>query len=473
MNILGREAEIKILREAINSPNAEMISVFGRRRIGKTFLIRATYDREIIFEMTGILNGTMKDQLWLFTSKLQELSNQPIPIKTPDNWIEAFTLLRTYLTAKRQKSRVIFFDEVPWIATPRSGFLEALGHFWNDWMSKQNMVIVLCGSATAWMIDKVLSQKGSLHNRVTRQIHLQPFTLAETERFLSNQKVNLNRYQISLIYMTMGGVPHYLKSIQPGMSAAQNIDLLTSNPSGLLRLEFDNLYAALFKNHDKYILVIRALSTKWKGLTRNEIIQKSGIPNGGGLTDILRDLELSSFITPTYPFNKKKRDTLYRLTDEYSLFYLKFIEGSRPNPGFWLQMGQKQTYKSWSGYAFENLCFKHINQIKHALGISGVYTEQSSFLQISNKTNPGAQIDLIMDRADNCINLCEAKFYDTAYTLDKKYAESLKTKKDVFTNVTGSKKNIFITLITAYELKHNANSIGLVDHNLTLDSLFH
>ena len=323
------------------------------------------------------------------------------------------------------------------------------------------------------MIQKIVNDRGGLHNRITRRINLQPFNLAETEAFLASKKIKLNRYHTLLIYMIMGGIPHYLKELEKGKSAIQNIDDICFSENGLLAEEFDNLYAALFQHSGNHVAIVRALATKWKGLTRTEIISTSRLADGGGLTKALNELLRSGFISSYYPFGKKRKTMLYRLTDEYSFFYLHFIEKQRYNAqGAWKALSQTSTFKSWSGYAFESLCLKHIAQIKRALQIGGIYSEQSSFFYPGDEFLPGTQIDLIIDRNDQAINICEMKFYQKEFLISKAQAAQLRQKAFVFSEVSKTKKQIFITMITTFGFVENKHSLGLVDNQLTMDALF-
>ncbi|MEZ4887170.1 MAG: ATP-binding protein [Chitinophagales bacterium] len=472
--IIGRKKESEILKQALDSHEAEMVSVIGRRRIGKTFLVTSTYQDKIVFELTGIQNASLKTQLTNFRDVLEESMDIPFPMEVPSDWTTAFRLLKTYLKPKLgDYKKVIFFDELPWLASHKSGFLQAFGYFWNSWASRQNLVVVICGSAASWMIQKVVNNKGGLHNRITQRIELKPFNLSETKQYLQSRNIFFDHYQILQIYMVLGGVPHYLKEIRPGKSAIQNIDEICFSDTGLLKNEFVNLYAALFKNADKHTEVIRALAGIRSGMTRLEIGEQLKLQSGGGLTTILNELEQSGFIASYFPFGKKKRAKLYRLTDEYSLFYLKFMETRvQGGQGTWKHLSQTQTYKSWSGYAFESICLKHLAQIKKALGISGVYALSSTFYKKGNSAEKGAQIDLLLDRNDHVINLFEIKFYNDEWSLTKMMADELKTKKSVFKRYTNTKKQIFWTLITTFDLQHNQHSLGLIDNILTMDVLF-
>ncbi|MCB0593245.1 MAG: AAA family ATPase [Lewinellaceae bacterium] len=473
--LIGRKKEQEILKKALVSDEPEMVAVIGRRRVGKTFLIRAVYKERIDLEFTGVQNASRKEQLDSFHFILKRYAEQDTVLSVPKNWLEAFHQLITVLEEKNKskKKKVLFFDELPWLATKKSGFLKALGFFWNNWASKNNIVVIICGSAASWMIQKVVKDKGGLHNRITKRINLKPFNLAETEAFLLSKNLNLNRYHIILIYMIMGGVPHYLREVKPGKSAVQNIDDICFSEDGLLADEFSSLYPALFEHSENHVAIIRALAKKWKGLTRAEIINSSNLPDGGGTTKVLNELIHSGFISSYFPFGKKRKDMLYRLTDEYSLFYLHFIEKGRRNvKGAWKALSQTSTFKSWSGYAFESLCLKHIEQIKKALEIGGIYSESSSFSYTGNEYLPGVQIDLLIDRNDQVINLCEMKFQQREFSVTKDYAEQLRKKISVFSEISKTKKQIFLTLITTFGTIENKHSLGLIDNDLTMDVLF-
>ena len=471
--IIGRKNEILTLQEALDSNEAEMVAVLGRRRIGKTFLVSTAYKERIVFEISGTQSATVRKQLRNFRDQLVDFSDSKMPIEIPSDWLSAFQLLKQYLkTFDETEKKVVFFDEVPWLAGHKSGFLEALGYFWNSWASRQNLVVVICGSAASWMIRRVVHDKGGLHNRITKRIYLQPFTLRETEIFLNSRDVNYDRFQILQLYMSLGGVPQYLKEVKVGQSAIQNINRICFSEGGLLKDEFSKLYLALFSQADKHIAVIRALASKWKGMDRVEIIEKTKLGSGGGITSLLEELEQSGFITSYYAFGKKQKDIIYRLTDPYSLFFLHFIETATKGDDVWMQLSQSQKYKSWSGYSFENLCLAHIAQIKKALGISGVYSEVSTFYQKGTTVANGAQIDLVLDRKDRVVNLFEMKFYDEIFTPTKIFADGLREKRSVFKAATDTKKQLSWVLLSALGLKHNQFSLGLIDNVLTMDVLF-
>jgi AAA+ ATPase superfamily predicted ATPase len=396
--LIGRAQEEAILQKALQSERAEMVSVIGRRRIGKTFLIKTIYKEHLVFELTGTQNAPLSEQLLNFTYALQLSSGNLLIGKPPSNWMEAFYILINYLKQlPKDKKPVVFLDELPWLATHKSGFLRGLSFFWNTWAVNQSIVVVICGSAASWMIQKVVNHTGGLHNRITKRIQLKPFTLTETEQYLRvNNKVKLNRYHILQIYMAMGGIPHYLKEVEAGKSATQNIEDICFSETGLLRDEFSNLYTALFDHSDNHIAIIRALAQKRQGMNRTELIKTAKLPNGGSVTKALNELQQSGFIDFFYPYGKKKNNKLFRLMDEYSIFYLQFIEKhTKELNNLWKQLSQTQTYKVWCGFAFENICLKHISQIKKALSIGGLYSISSSFYKKGTATEKGTQIDLL------------------------------------------------------------------------------
>lgn len=474
IKLIGRSKEQEILEETLLSNEAEMVSVIGRRRVGKTFLVTKTFEEKIVFELTGIQNAPKKLQLRNFRDVLAEYSGATFPIEVPKDWLAAFQLLKQYLKPiLGEEKKVVFFDELPWVDTHKSGFLQAFAYFWNSWASRQNLVIVICGSAASWMIRKVVKDTGGLHNRITKRINLQPFTLAETEDYLKSRNIYFDRYQLLQLYMAMGGIPHYLKELKRGQSAAQNIDAICFSETGLLKGEFPNLYNALFNNSHKHIEVIRVLATKPYGIKRGDIIKSTKLSSGAGLTKVLEELSQSGFISTYFPFGSKKNEVIYRLTDEYSLFYLQFMETRRnEKQGIWNHLSQTQTYKSWSGYAFENLCLKHLTQIKDAMKITGIYSLASTFYKRGTKDEKGVQIDLVLDRNDHVVNLFEVKFYNEALSINKNYATALREKMSIFRKTTKTKKQLFWVLISTFGINHNQHSLGLIDTVLDMNALF-
>ena len=471
---IGRKKEKEVLQKALESGEAEMISVIGRRRIGKTHLIKTVYKEHIVFEMTGIKNANTELQLQNFAGILQKQLGNGLKVEQPKNWLAAFFELSDYLETRAiEQKYVVFLDELPWLSANQPEFIMGLSWFWNSWAVNQNIVVVICGSSASWMIQKIVNDTGGLHNRITRRIYLKPFTLTETELYFQSRNINLSRYHILQLYMTMGGIPHYLKEVESGKSATQNIDDICFSETGILKDEFSNLFTSLFDDSYNHIAVIRALAKTRQGIDRNTLIAAAKVPNGGTLTNVLEELKQSGFIEMYKPFGKKVKDTLYRLTDEYTLFYLQFIENQDfEDDGTWSRLSQTQNYRTWSGYAFEGICLKHLSQMKKALSIGGVYSLSSSFSKKGTQTEKGTQIDLVLDRNDQTINLFEMKFYNKPFVLTKEYAQNLQNKMHVFEETTKTRKQLFLTMVTTFGITPNEHSIGLVDQVLTVDDLF-
>jgi uncharacterized protein len=475
--IIGRKVEMILLEDALKSKESGLIAVYGRRRVGKTFLIHTFFNTQLAFELTGMYGASLKEQLQQFSKAMQKSTGSALSFKRPENWVEAFHALEQYLSGiGKKKKSVVFLDEFPWLDGRKSGFLSAFEHFWNSWASRQsNILVVICGSAASWMIRNIVNNKGGLHNRITQKIRLLPFTLAETETYLKSIGCNLDRYQILQIYMAIGGIPQYLKTVGKGKSATQVIEKACFAKDGLLKGEFNNLYGSLFEIADNHIKVVRALATTTKGLTRQEIIDSCGLSSGGRTSLMLEELEESGFIKSVLPYDKTAKDAIYWLIDEFTIFYLKFMDKTRYSGNdTWVKLSTGNSYKIWNGMAFEAVCLKHFEQIKIGLGIQGVQTEESvwRFIPSKGKAEKGAQIDLLIDRKDQCINICEMKFYNEEFTIDKAYASALHQKVAVFKEKTNTKKTLFLTMITTYGIKENIYSTSLVQNSLTMDVLF-
>jgi AAA+ ATPase superfamily predicted ATPase len=468
-NIIGRKAEKAILNDVCCSHQSEFVAIYGRRRVGKTYLVRETFFEKFSFEISGLANASTKEQLLNFSLTLKKTSGEDI--KTPQNWLEAFAQLQNYLEKNKNKRKVLFFDEMPWMDTARSGFLTALEHFWNAWASaRKDIILIVCGSATSWIINNLINNRGGLHNRLTHTIHLKPFTLAETGRYFKWRKIDFSRYQIAEIYMVMGGIPFYLSKIDKGLSVAQNVDNLFFAENAKLKNEFKNLYAALFKNSDDYVKIVETLSKKKIGLTRDEISSNSKILSGGGLTKVLQNLEYCGFIRKYQSFNKKTRNTLYQLIDSYTLFYFKFIQKNGYNDThFWSNSIDTPLHNTWAGLSFEMLALQHTQEIKNALGIAGIQSSVSAWR--SETVSPAAQIDLIINRKDGIINLLEAKYSNKKFTITKDYEKKLHNKISAFKTETHSKNAVHLVMLTTFGIAKNRYS-EIVQKELTLKDLF-
>ncbi len=470
MIIIGRKKETDILNKKLMSAKSEFVALYGRRRVGKTYLVRNLFEGRFTFWLTGLAQASLEQQLTNFNITIRE-QNPKSGFKQTDNWMGAFQQIRRTIEKSKQKKKIIFIDELPWFDTPHSGFISALEHFWNSWASaRKDVLLIVCGSAASWMINKLINNKGGLHNRVTQKIRIEPFTLKECDDLLRYKKMTLDHYQLIQLYMVLGGNPFYWEAVEKGLSASQNINKLCFDRNGLLSNEFNNLFKSLFAKAERHEAIVNALAKKNKGLTREEISRESKLANGGGLTRLLNELEESGFIRRYIPFGKISRNSLYQLCDFFSLFHIKFLKGQKTfDKNHWLRMIDNPKHRAWSGYAFEQVCLTHIPQIKKALGISGVETATSSWK--SKKTKDGAQIDLVIDRRDGVINLCEMKFSINSFTIDKKHDAELRNKVGTFKSETQTRKSVFLTTVTTFGLQPNAYS-GNVQSDLNMDALF-
>ncbi len=423
----------------------------------------------------GTREGSQVAQLRAFTDSLSRLSGSPGRLQPPRDWQDAFGQLRAVLEPRlrrRKTKQVVFFDEVPWLASRRSGFLSAFEQFWNAWGVEQaNLIVVICGSSASWMLDKVVHQRGGLHNRVTRRLRLEPFSLAETEQLLRAQQVVLGRYQTIELYLALGGIPAYLAQVRPHESAAQAIDRLCFARDGFLALEFDQLYAALFDKAERHEAIVRALAARPGGMNRAELLAATRLGTGGATTKVFEELEESGFIVQLHQLDRKKRDSVYWLADHYSLFYLRWVERHRSRTSeVWLRKQGTPAWRAWTGLAFEAVCLQHVGAIKRALGISGIESREGSWSSRGGEVE-GAQIDLVIDRADRSANLCEMKFSETEFVIDKKYARELEHKRAVF-RAAFPRKAAFLTLVTTYGVRNNEHAQRLGIKVLAMDALF-
>ncbi|MCF0229950.1 MAG: ATP-binding protein [Parasporobacterium sp.] len=478
--MVGRKKETEILNRLYNSSKAQFVAVYGRRRVGKTYLVNEVFEGKITFRHAGLSpidsgeessDSPIRKQLKHFYNSLvlQGMKKS----RCPENWMDAFLMLEMYLQEKDDGTRqLIFIDELPWLDTPKSGFITAFEGFWNTWAcSRKNVMLVVCGSATSWMTDKLINNHGGLYNRLTCEIKLSPFSLGECEQYLLSENIKLSRYDIVQSYMITGGIPYYLSYFRSGLSLAQNVDSLFFSKNAPLNGEFNRLFRAIFNNPDMMIAIIRAVGSKHYGCTRSELAKISGISEGGTLTNALAALIASDFIIKYIPFGCSKREDYYKLTDSFCNFYLRFVENEKKlNNDFWITNIQSQEIITWRGIAFENVCFNHIEQIKKALGISGVSTNQSAWSKRKTEET-GTQIDLIIERKDNIVNMCEIKFYGEEFTVNKNYDRTIRNRISLLSEEISPRTAIHSTLITTFGLKYNEYS-GAFVNVVDMDDLF-
>jgi len=470
--LIAREKEISALLDAAKKEDSQFIAVYGRRRVGKTYLIRETFQNAFTFQHAGLAGGTRSAQLGAFANSLVRFGLSSF--KKPNSWMDAFELLKDLIEKSPMPKKIIFLDELSWMDTPRSDLLMALESFWNGWAGgRKDVVLIVCASATSWMMDKVIHNKGGLYNRLNLQIHLRPFALADCEEYLKANGIIMNRQQILEGYMIMGGIPFYWSFLRGDLSMAQNIDTLFFSDAAPLKNEFDYLYASLFKNPEPYLKIVTALGTKKAGMTRDEIIKAAGIEASGDLTKKLENLENSDFIRSYSAYGNKKKNTIYQLIDNFTLFHFKFLAGKPSDENYWTHQLDSNLRNAWCGLAFERVCLQHLPQMKQKLGISGVSTETHSW---THKADPeqgikGSQIDLLIVRRDQVINLCEMKYSLAKYSLSKADDEALRRKMDDFLRATKTKYALRPTLVTTYGLDPGPYS-GLIQSVITMEDLF-
>jgi len=473
MEIIGRKAEKQRLETLFNSDSAEFLVVYGRRRVGKTFLIRQHFQGRLAFVTTGMYKQPQTVQLLQFAMALAEYFDIDTP--TLRTWIEAFAELRKCLKASGMGRKVVLIDEISWFDTADSDFTAALEWFWNGWAASQSDVLLIaCGSATSWITDHLLADKGGLFNRVTCQMYLMPFTLCETEQYLISQGIQWSRYDITECYMVTGGIPYYLKQLDARLTYTANIDELFFKKNGRLKDEFEHLYNTLFENSAYYVKLVETLSTKAAGLTRDEISKLAKVGNNGQLSKALRDLVNCNIVRGSNFFGKAKYGIVYQMADHFTMFHFRFIKQHYGrDQHFWTLTIDYPARRAWAGNMFEQVCKDHIEQIKHAIGISGVMSEQSTWYAKNEKETDGrgVQIDMLIARRDRVINICEMKFSQNEYLIDKDYEMQLRNKISAFRQATQTRDALHITMITTYGVKPNSHS-SIVQTQVTMDDLF-
>ena len=477
---VGRKEELKLLERLYRSKQAEFLAIYGRRRIGKTFLVRHFFrNKGIFFTITGSPNAKREEQLLNFHREYCALFCPEGPLKPPKNWSEAFFRLKEAVKKIQPEQKVVlFFDELPWLSSPKSGFLSALDYSWNQHLSWiPNVLLIVCGSAAAWMVNQVLNNKGGLYGRLSAHLRLVPFTLSETELYLQSRGIQLPRQQICEIYMVTGGVPKYLSYLEPGRSVAECIERLCFTPQAPLLTEFHKLYHSLFRHPESHIEIVKTLAKARHGLDQRTLLKKAKLSKSGRVSDILNELLESGFLMKVPKVGKEAREAHYYLSDEYSFFYLNWIDEAKGEllqgneEHYWLKRQNSQSFRIWAGYAFETLCLKAIDKIKAALGISAVSTT-TGYWRSDHNGKKEVEVDLVIDRKDGCINLAEIKFYQHPLEMNQDMAKDLQLKKALFQSRTGTKKALFTVLISASGVIENPAFLSSVDHQITVDELF-
>ncbi len=463
--MVGRSNEIAELRRAFTSEYSEFVAVYGRRRVGKTFLVRETFDYKFTFQHSGVKKGGKGVQLARFRKSLVSQGFADCPVLK--DWFAAFDSLRTLIDKSKDRRKVVFLDEMPWMGRKDPSFVTAVEDFWNGWASaRKDILLIVCGSATSWILNKVVHSRDGLHNRVTYRIPLRPFTLRECELYAESRGLELTRAQIAECYMVFGGIPYYWSFLRRGFSVAQNIDEIFFAGNDKLENEFDELYSSLFASPQPYVAIITALGAKKAGMTREEISRTVKCANNGTLSRRLLELGQCGFIRAFTEIGKRKKGSVYQLVDNFTLFHFRFASENRyGDPHFWSEMLDSHIHSTWIGLAFERLCLEHVDQVKEALRIGGVMTNAHAW------RGPSSQIDLLIDRKDGIVNICEMKYHDGRYAITKADDESMRNKKAEFKEATKTRKAVHVTYVTPYGIKDNAYAKN-VQSSVVLDDLF-
>ena len=469
--MIGRKRELGVIRDCMDADRSRLIVVYGRRRVGKTFLVRQTFGGSFAFQCSGLAKEGRARQLENFRDALREAGARDVPALA--DWFAAFNALRDHLKGLPSGKKTVFLDEMPWMDTPKSHFVSALEHFWNGWASaRRDIVLVVCGSATSWLVRKIFRDRGGLHDRVTHSIRLLPFTLRECEAFAKDAGLGWTRRQILQCYMAFGGVPYYWSLLRRGRSVAQNIEALCFSERGALRTEFDRLFSSLFGADGAHRRIVEALAEARRGLLRSELLDRLGEGGGGTLSSRLDDLESCGFVRRYRDFGKRAKESRYQLVDEFSLFHIRFVRASDPTAsGAWLDGVGSQARAAWEGLAFELVCLRHVDQIRKALGIAGVLAGVCSWSFRGSDGRTGAQVDLLLDRKDGIVNLCEMKFSEAPYAISKEYEAKLRERMAIFREDTKTRKSIVTTMVTTYGVLRGIHS-GVVQNEVVMDDLF-
>ncbi len=470
--MLARKEEQAELLDAVQSSKSEFVAVYGRRRIGKTFLVEETFAGSFAFEHTGLAKAPLAVQLRKFRSSLRTFGLRDCPAL--GDWYSAFEELQRLLEGRPAGRKIVFIDEMPWLDTPRSNFVSALENFWNGWAARRkDVLLVVCGSATSWIVGKIIRDKGGLHNRVTRQIPLKPFTLGDCERFADAQGLALSRHEIVRLYMVLGGVPWYWSLLRPGRSAAQEVDRLFFSENAILAGEFRSLFDSLFRAGSPHVRIVEALASRRSGLSRAEIAQAAGLADNGALTRLLEELQECGFVRAYRPFGAKKKGSVHQLVDCFSLFHRRFVaSGAKGSDAenYWSATQESGDRRAWEGLAFELVCLLHVRQIRRALGIEGVLSSVCSW-RAPAAAKHGAQVDLVLDRADGVIDLCEMKWSEKPHAIDKAEDADLRRRRAVFLEETGTRKSVQTVLVSPEGVEHGRYA-SAVQAVVTLADLF-
>lgn len=478
-NIIGRKRELETIDRLYRSDKSEFLAIYGRRRVGKSYLVDEAFRDELAFSVVGTFKKCedgeetiyKKTQLRHFYRSLLDYGLDD-SYQEPENWLDAFDLLKKLLISNDRRRKVIFIDELPWLAGPKSSeLIEELGYFWNSWAAKQRDVfLIVCGSATSWMLDNVIRDYGGLHGRLTEKIYLAPFSLAETGAYYRSKGFHMSDYEIALSYMAIGGIPYYMDRMRADRTLNQNINEFYFR-NVTIDQEFRDIYTGLFQSAERYIDIVSSLAGKFYGMTRNELLENTKLKGGGTFTRMMDNLQECGIVRSFSRYGKQRKETIYQLCDFFTLFYLNFV-GHKKQRTDWTSFQRSHEYESWSGRTFELLCSRHIDRIRDALRIKSVGQDYCWSGQTPDGRN--VQVDMVIPSPDERTDyLCEMKFSESRYFVTADYEKNLLDKLDAFRNSKNHKPShsLLLVMVTTMGLGNSAHN-HIVNAELTLADLF-
>lgn len=409
---VGRELELKKLRAIGEADEPSIVVVYGRRRVGKTELLEQAFRHRNILKFEGIEGLSEKDQYANAMRQLAKYVGEDLLTKVQiTSWSEFFDLVARYT---KEGTWTIYLEELQWLANYESKLLSELKYAWdNQFRRNPKLLLILCGSAPSFMLEKVVHSK-ALYNRSQHEIHLQELSISETKLFLKNRSDR----EIFNAYLSVGGIPEYLKWVDKESSVFQGLCTHAFTSGSFFSREFEKIFTSSLANNKHYREIIETLS-RCKFLSREELAEKLKLTSGGTLSILLTDLEKCGFISKYCPYNLSNSSNVirYAIADNYLHFYFNFIRPiqSKIENGDYNEVPQSaikmDSYAKWLGFAFERWCRKYSRVIAKILGFSGVqYRSGAYFSRATNKKDPGYQIDLVFDRADKVYTICEMKY---------------------------------------------------------------
>ncbi len=473
MKIISRKEEKKDLEYCERSKKSELICVYGRRRVGKTFLVEQTF-RDFAFRAVGLEKGTTKQQLKSFGQRLIEYGDD---IKqTPENWFEAFSRLDKILSGESIRrslngKKIVFLDEFPWFATKKSDFLVAFEDYWNRRGTQDgDLLFIICGSATSWIIKNVIKNTGNMFQRVTKKICVEPFTLAETELFFKDREFDWSREQIAECQMIFGGLPFFFDLMNTSQSLVKNINRLLFDKDALFGDETKKLLDATLSESPIYEKILSKLAFARYGIKKSELQVEIAAPNGT-YGRAVQDLVDCGYVIE-YKKKYEEYNPLYiQLVDPFLLFHYHYLSKEKRIDSYEDLIGNIGRYDNWRGTAFEILCLNNTASIKSALGIRGVKTECYPWYNSTDKKNERVQIDMVIERADKITNLCEIKYTNKPFVIDASYEQELIKKRDIFKEKTGTSQALKVIIISAAGVS-GTRYTSYISDIITLDDIF-